>query len=305
MPIKKTITIVEAPSNLGLMPPAPGKTPGVNYAPAALKTAQLANRLRAQDGGGIEAPIYNPQIEPEIGIRNAAAIRGYSTRLAEAVGRVVKTDRFALVLGGDCSILLGTALALRKLGRYGLVFIDGHTDFHTPQTTRSGGVAGMDLALATGNGPELLTNIGGLKPYIRETDTVLLGNRDIADPRTYPAKHIFGSQVQMIPLDSLRALGIDSVIQQTLQKFEISAVSGFFIHLDVDVIDSTVMPAVDSPMPGGLSYIELGRILRGLLASDLVVGMEITIYDPDRDPDGSAARDFVSALVHIFGAVYE
>ncbi|MCA9911592.1 MAG: arginase family protein [Anaerolineae bacterium] len=305
MPIKKTITIVEAPSNLGLMPPAPGKPPGVNQAPGALKTAQLASRLRAQDGGRVEAPLYNPQTEPLIGIRNAAAIRGYSTRLAEHIGRIVKTDRFVLVLGGDCSILLGSALALRKLGRYGLVFIDGHTDYHTPETSRSGGAAGMDLSLVTGRGPELLTNIGGLKPYIRETDTILLANRDIADPRTYPAREIFGSQVQMIPLDKLRSLGIDSVIQQILERFEDTAVSGFFIHLDVDVIDSTVMPAVDSPLPGGLSYTELSRILRGLLGSDLVVGMEITVYDPERDPDGSAAREFVNAIVQCFAAVYE
>lgn len=302
---KRTISVIEAPSNLGLMPPASGKAPGAAQAPSALKAAQLASRLRAVDGGRVDAPFYRPEIEPETGVRNGAAIRGYSARLAELVGREIKSDKFALVLGGDCSILLGSMLALRKLGRYGLVFLDGHTDYHTPQTSRSGGAAGMDLALATGRGPELLTNIGGLKPYVREADVVLLGNRDITDPHTYPARQIFESQVTMYTLDKMRQLGIDSVVHQILQRFEESAVTGFFIHFDVDVLDNKIMPAVDSPQPGGMTYMELMRVLRGLLGSELNVGMEITIYDPDRDPEGTYARDFVHHVVLSFAAVYE
>ena len=245
-----------------------------------------------------------PQIEPETGIRNGAAIRGYSVRLAEAVGRAVKGDRFPVIMGGDCSILLGSALALRKLGRYGLVFIDGHTDFHTPQSSRSGGAAGMDLALATGRGPELLTNINGLKPYIRETDAVLIGNRDIVDLKTYPAREIFESAVTMYTLTKMRETGIDSVIHHTLEKFEVSAVSGFFIHVDADVIDSSLMSAVDSPQPDGMSYVELTRLLKGLLASDLAIGMEITVYDPERDPDGTILKPFVNAIVQSFGVTH-
>jgi arginase len=302
---KKTIAVIEAPTNLGLMPRSAETVPGVHQAPAALKGAQLASRLRAQDAGRVHPPAYRSEIEPETGIRNAAAIRGFSVRLAELVQREVRSDKFALVLGGDCSILLGSMLALRKLGRYGLVFIDGHTDFHTPQSSRTGGASGMSLALATGHGPELLTNIGGLKPYVRDTDTVMLGNRDIADRRTYPARAVFDAQVTMYPLDKLRQLGVDSVVTQTLQHFEETAVTGFFIHLDVDVIDSQVMPAIDSPLPGGMSYVELTRILKGLLGSDYCVGMEIATYDPDRDLDGSALRPLVSNLVGSFAAVYD
>jgi arginase len=253
--------------------------------------------------GRIDAPVYHPQIDPETGIRNTAAIRGYSVRLAEAVEREVKRDRFALVLGGDCSILLGTMLGLRKLGRYGLVFIDGHTDFHTPQTSRTGGAAGMDLALVTGVGPDILTNINSMKPYVRPSDVVLLANRDIGDPGTYPARHIFQTAIQMTPLDKLRSTGIDSVVHHVLERFEDTAVSGFFIHFDVDVLDTRFMPAVDSPMPGGLSNVEMIRLLRGLLSSTLAVGMTVTVYDPDGDPDGAIARAFVNTLVDSFSII--
>ncbi len=304
MAIERTFTTIEAPSNLGLMPPAPGKLPGVAQAPAAYKAANLPWRLRAIDGGRVEAPTYMPQIEPDTGVRNGAAIRGYSVRLADVVDRAVKADRFPVIMGGDCSILLGSMLALRRLGRYGLVFIDGHTDFHTPQTSRSGGAAGMDLALVTGRGPELLTNIGGLKPYVRETDTVLIGNRDIVDIKSYPAREIFESSVMMYTLTKMRDTGIDSVVHHTLEKFEVSAVSGFFIHVDADVIDSSLMPAVDSPQPDGMSYVELTRLLKGLLASDLAIGLEVTVYDPERDPDTTILRPFVNALVESFGVTH-
>ncbi len=303
MPRKRNITIIEAPSNLGLMPTAQGKAPGTGRAPDAFREAQIASRLRAQNAGRLDPPVYHPAIEPETGIRNSAAIRGFSVRLAEMVGREVRRDQFTIVVGGDCSILLGSALALRKLGRYGLVFIDAHTDFHTPQTSRTGGAAGMDLALATGYGPEVLTNIGGLKPLVRDNDVWIIGNRDVTDPARYPAPHIFKTQIQMVTLDKMREITIPSVVQHLVERYDETAVAGFFIHLDLDVLDPAIMPAVDSPMAGGMNYLELGRLLRALTNSDLAVGMNITIFDPDKDPDGSLARGFVNFLVDTFQVI--
>jgi arginase len=77
-------------------------------------------------------------------------------------------------------------------------------------------------------------------------------------------------------------------------------VQGTWIHLDVDVLDDTVMPAVDSRQPDGLSYDELGWLLRPVLETGRVVGMDVTIYDPDRDPDGIAGRALVDGLVRLF-----
>jgi arginase len=77
-------------------------------------------------------------------------------------------------------------------------------------------------------------------------------------------------------------------------------VDGFWIHCDVDVLDSTVMPAVDASQPDGLSYAELRELIRPLLDSDLAAGMQVTIYDPDRDPDGSAGRRLASWIAALF-----
>src|SRR6185295_18391978 len=133
------LVVLDAPSNLGLMPPARGRVPGVHKLPAALRAAGLVAGLRAADAGGVPAPAYSAAIDPDTGIRNAYALRAYSLELAKQVGKLVEAGAFPVVLGGDCSILLGNLLALRRLGRYGLFFIDGHTDLQTPRTSPTGG----------------------------------------------------------------------------------------------------------------------------------------------------------------------
>ncbi len=122
--------------------------------------------------------------------------------LADAVADVVGRGEFPILLGGDCSILLGSTLALRRRGRYGLLFIDGHADFYQPEANPNGEAASMDLAFATGHGPELLTNLEGLRPLVRDEDVVAFGFRDAHEQRE------FGSQPlppQVLALDSERS----------------------------------------------------------------------------------------------------
>ena len=128
----RSIALLDAPSNLGLAPPAPGKEPGVRRMARCLRDLRLRERLGATDAGQVVPPRYGTDREPITGIRNAREIADYSLALARAVGSQIDMDRFALVIGGDCSILLGSLLALHRRGRYGLVFVDGHEDLQTP-----------------------------------------------------------------------------------------------------------------------------------------------------------------------------
>ena len=139
--------IVEAPSVLGLRPT------GVEDLPAALLEAGLAEGLGAGRAGRVEPPVYDPARDPETGLLNPGGIAAYSVALADAVGGVLDPGRFPVVLGGDCSVLLGTpARTAPPPGRHGLLFLDGHTDFYQPSAEPAGEVASMELALATGRG---------------------------------------------------------------------------------------------------------------------------------------------------------
>jgi arginase len=106
---------------------------------------------------------------------NPGAIRDYSLKLADAVGAVLSDGEFPAVLGGDCSILLGNLLALRRRARHGLLFIDGHADFYQPEANVNGEVASSELALATGRGPEVLAAPAGYRPLVRDEDVVAFG----------------------------------------------------------------------------------------------------------------------------------
>ena len=289
--MKPPITVLDAPANLGLRPPRPGVVPGTYRAPAALRARKLIERLGARDGGRVEPPAYSPDPEHETGFRNGKSIQTFSEALAYRTGEIVRIGGRPLVLGGDCSILIGNMLALRTIGRYGLVFIDGHDDYsYVRDRAKYRGLfaaAGLDLALVTGHGPDALVNRRGLKPYVEERDVVLFGfYRDPADGRDYDVDAIEASPIRQFRIDKLRRDGVRAAAEEARGVIEARGLDGFWIHVDTDVLDLTEMPAVDSPNDHGLTFDELAETLRVFLASPQAVGLEITIYDPDLDPEG-------------------
>jgi arginase len=277
----RRVAVLDAPSNLGLRPPTPTSVPGCAKAPGALRDHGLLSRLRARDAGCLTPPRFDPgDWRPGDGVAHAAAIARYSRRLADRIGAITDAGEFPLVLGGDCSILLGSALACKRRAvtddrPYGLVYIDGHSDFRHPgNASYVGAAAGEDLALATGRGQTDLTDLEGLRPYFRDTDVVLLGIRAVPQ---------------------LRAEGAGRTAQWA--RDQLSNCLGFWVHVDVDVLDPAVMPAVDAPSPGGIAYTELELLIAGLVAAPGCVGMEVTVFDPDYDPDGVHARDVADTIV--------
>jgi arginase len=293
------IGLIDAPSNLGLAPPAPLEEPGARRMAARLRELGLRERLGAVETHELAPPTYSPERDHATGIRNARAIAEYSVALAAAVDAQLSANRFPLVIGGDCSILLGCLLALRPRGRHGLVFVDGHQDLQTPSVSRTGGAAGMDLALAVGIGPSLLAALGGDAPLVAAADVAMLGPRD--NPAWYKGDDVKRARDAMHVryLEALRRTGMAAAGEEVAGLLTRSGVTGTWIHLDVDVLEDAVMPAVDSRQPDGLSYAELGSLLRPVLDTGRVVGMDVTIYDPDRDPDGSAGRALVDGLVRL------
>jgi arginase len=288
-------TIIEAPSILGLRPT------GVQHLPEALKAAGLMSELRADYGGRVSPLSYSSERDKLTLLLNPDSIRAFSLQLADTVAFVLNKRRFPLVLGGDCSILIGNLLALRRLGRYGLFFIDGHADFYQPEVSPTGEVADMDLAIVSGRGPNVLTNIDGLKPLVRDQDIVVFGYRDAEQAASYGSQDVCDTNMHVFDLPSVRKFGTISAAAS--QAVDILAnnelLDGFWIHLDVDALDDSIMPAVDYRLGGGgLSFSELSELLRILVGSDRAVGMDITIFNPLLDFDGSITRRFVSSLIH-------
>lgn len=283
-------TILEAPSNLGLWPG------GVERLPDALREAGLPAMLGADSAGRVNPPPYDSRRDPETHLLNGDAIRAYSVSLAGAVAPLIEQGRFPVVLGGDCSILLGAALALRRLGRYGLFFIDGHADFYQPEAEPRGEVASMELALVSGRGPAVLADIDDLGPLVRDEDIVAFGFRDEEQAAREGSQDIRDTPIRACSLEQVRSRGVARAASQALARLVRDDLTGFWIHLDADVLDDAVMPAVDYRMPGGLSLSELSGTLGTAVRLGRAVGLTVTIFNPDLDPDGRIARRFARSL---------
>lgn len=298
MPPQRTTIVVDAPSNLGIRPPSPGMIPGCWRLPEALRQQGIVARLGAADGGRVKPPPYTPDRDTT-GTRNGLAIADYSVTLADRVGEALDAGGFPLLLGGDCSILLGAMLALRRRGRYGLAYVDGHLDFRHPgNSQRLAAVAGEDLAVVTGRGPQRLTDLEGRRPLVRDADVVALGHHD--PDRGWYEDVTTATAITVIDANQIRRGGVAEAAATARAVLEGRGLDGFWIHVDVDVLDREVMPAVDSPEPGGLDYQELTALLGALTAADLGVGAELTIFDPDLDPDGHLAQELTAAVVEGF-----
>jgi arginase len=210
-------------------------------------------------------------------------------RLEKAITGIIKQGNFPVVLGGDCSILIGCMLALRRLGRYGLFFIDGHADFFQPEAEPNGEVASMELAIVSGRGPEILTDIDNLKPFVQDENIVTFGYRDLADQKEYGSQDISKTRINNFDFSKVKALGCSNAAQMAIAILLEKKLNGFWIHCDVDVLNDEIMPAVDYRMPGGLQWYELTKLLSLLTKSGNSVGITITIFNPTLDPDGAIA----------------
>ncbi|HEY3683982.1 MAG TPA: arginase family protein [Streptosporangiaceae bacterium] len=283
-----TIGLVSAPSNLGLRPPAPSSVPGCAKAPEALREAGLHHRLAQR--GAVERGVVLPgrySDDPKPGsLRNQAAIIDHTRRLAARIDHLREEGLAPLVLGGDCGILMAAGLALsRAPGRYALVHLDGHTDFRNPGTSdRCASLAGEDLAAAVGRHWPAIAAIDGHGPYFDPADTVHAGCRD-DDAALEETRALLAA---VIPAAQIRHHGPEQTARRILEVVDRPGLDGYWLHLDVDILDPAVMPAVDSPDPGGLSPSDLTTLLTAL--APRATGAQVTVFDPDLDPEAHHAR---------------
>jgi arginase len=287
--------VVRAPSGLGL------HAPGVEGLGDALLGHGLAQALGARVATTVAPPPASGVRDPASGVLNGPEIAAYAVTLANAVGTVLDADDVPLVLGGDCSVLLGGALALRRRAAAGLLFLDGHADFYQPSAEPSGEAASMDLALVTGHGPPAVGDLEGRSPLVRAEDAVIVGFRD-AEEQARDGSQPLPDALLALDLAAVRAAGAHAAAEHALAHLTgPEAPDRFWVHVDADVLDDAVMPAVDYRQPGGLTADELATILAAVMATGRVAGVEVTIYNPALDPAGTAGAALTGALARGLG----
>lgn len=271
---------------------------GVERAPDAIRAAGLLTALgntRYRDLGNValETPVPDKLSGK---VRNSEQVLDACRMVKEAVADVLREDDFPLLLGGDCSLLLGSLGAVTKrYGRVGVLYVDGHADFHTAETTISGYYSGMVLALAVGRGGGELRRIGNGLPIVKEEDVAVVGaNEANFDPGELA--DVKASHVHLYTSDALRRDGIYGTVRKAVESIP----RPMYLHFDLDVVAATEMPALAGfkagvHHPGGLSLKEAGSLCEALSRQPLVA-MDVTLFDPNRDPNKIHARAVVNII---------
>lgn len=279
---------------------------GVDMGPSAVRYSGLIPKLRAlgydvEDTGDIPIPVREEPLEEIADPKEAG--RYYLdqiTHICEAVYRkaapVVKAKRFPLFLGGDHSVSIGTIAAAAGKKECGLIWVDAHADFNTPQTSLSGNIHGMPLAVLLGEGFEPLVNVGYKGPKIKPENVVLIGLRDI-DPEE--KKRIRAMGLTVFTMRDIDEKGISQVAGAALKKLK--DLKKIHLTLDMDALEPEDAPGVGTPVPGGISYREAHLLMETLADSGKITSMDLVEINPILDVANKTAQLAVELTLSALG----
>jgi arginase len=288
----KKIALIGAPSS------AAAFGPGTEKAPAALRAAGIVERLQELgfeviDHGDCAIRLFADD-EEHRRARNLPTIVAGLNDLKARAEVAVKSGALVLVLGGDCAQVIGLLTGTRRYYKQlGLVWMDRDADLNTPATTPSGRIDGMVLAHAIGRGAPELVRFWGEAPLVREPDVTVFG---VA--RLDPAEQEFleKSPMRYVGAPEVESKGGAAAATEVLAQSHADT-KDFVLHLDIDVIASEEMPAVNVPGSAGLNLQGVQAALNEFVRHKNLLAWDVAQYNPDKDPDGSGAKKVVDVIV--------
>ena len=289
-----TIRIVGAPLDLGQ------SRRGVDLGPTALRYAGLKSALtrlgyRVEDRGNIET-VERDTLSPEPGMAFLQPVVDACERIYEASRQAVADGAVPLVLGGDHSIAVGTVGGVSHEHRTGVLWIDAHGDFNTPDTSPTGNLHGMPLAALCGYGAPELVDAGRPGAKLRPEDVILFGVRDLDPGELALIQHAGITTYTMRQIDER---GLATLATEALEQLR--HVDRIHVSLDMDSIDPREAPGVGTQVPGGLSYRE-GHLLMELIAENGGIGsVDVVEVNPILDTRNQTAQLALGLLSSLFG----
>ena len=291
---KKNIRIIGVPMDLGQ------SRRGVDMGPSALRYAGLAARLRklgyqVEDLGNLEVRVRDTLPE-EGGLAFLPSVV-YTCMLAYEHGRkALAENTLPLFIGGDHSIAVGTAGGVTHDGPAGLLWIDAHGDFNTPQSSPSGNIHGMPLAALLGLGASELVHLGRTGPKLKPADVVLFGVRDLDDGEKVLLRK---SGITIYTMRDIDERGITVVLREALDRLH--HLPRLHVSLDMDCLDPWDAPGVGTPVPGGFTYREAHLIMELLADHGKVGSIDIVEINPILDQKNQTASMAAELLASLLG----
>lgn len=269
---------------------------GVDMGPSALRIADIDLRLErlgytVVDEGDIPMRNIEEQEEEHSTLKYLSGVAEMSHVLCNRVKGVLDAGHFPLIMGGDHSMSVGSLAGVgqhcREQGKtLGVIWVDAHADMNTAETTPSGNIHGMPLAVAMGYGHPALTSIGGTEPKVAPQHVALVGVRSI-DPGERELIHELGvAAYTMFDIDRLGMYTIASRVLEDMSR----QVDHLHISFDVDAVDPSIAPGVGTPVPGGLSYREIHLFMEMVSQIASFASMDVTEVNPILDVRNQTAE---------------
>jgi arginase len=279
---------------------------GVDMGPAAVRYAGLFDRLavldiQVFDEGNVDVPVRDehngaPHERGEDKARYLGPIVRVLTRVYAHSRRIADVDALAIFLGGDHSISIGTIAGQSAKGRLGVIWVDAHSDFNTPQTSPSGNIHGMPLACLLGEGPPALVNLGYPGRKLDPTYVALVGIRSV-DARE--RGRLTASGMHVYTMSDIDDLGMATVARDVVEK--LAGCARLHVSLDLDSLDPEVAPGVGTPVPGGLTYREAHRLMEILADTGRVHSLDLVEINPILDDRNATAELAVELAASLLG----
>lgn len=295
---KLNISLIGVPMDLGQ------NRRGVDMGPSAIRYAGVVERLEeightVTDEGNIQIAAAEKTASPDTNLKNLIEVTDASTALANKIHDVMENGQFPLILGGDHSIAIGTLAGLGdRYDNLGVIWYDAHADLNTGETSPSGNIHGMPLAVSIGLGHEKLVNIRGFAPKIKPENVVIIGARSI-DPGE--RELIKEKGIKVFTMHDIDKLGMTEVMNNAMSYLKDRNVDGLHLSLDLDGIDPIYTPGVGTPVPGGISYRESHLAMEMLFTSDMVTSTEFVEVNPILDEKNKTADVAVALIGSLFG----
>lgn len=280
---------------------------GVDMGPSAIRIAGIGDRLRELGYKVIDEGDLTIKTQEEQRIKDPHAkylpeITRVVKILARKVERIVHHNHFPLVLGGDHSVAIGTisgiaAQARKKRKKLGVFWIDAHGDFNTPESSPSGNIHGMPLAVCVGLGPRPLRSVAGSFRKVEPENVAIVGLRTLDGGERENIKK-FG--VKIFTMEEIDKYGIHRIMRRAFEQIA-EKVDYLHVSFDLDSVDPVYAPGVGTPVKGGLDYREAHLIMEMLAESKRMTSLEIVEVNPIVDNRNQSAEFAVELVQSAFG----
>lgn len=291
------IDIIGVPIDLG------ADRRGVDMGPSAIRYAHLQRKLEdlgytVQDEGNVEVPIAEMCSITNPKLKYIDCIIPMSRRVAGAVATSVQGGRFPLVLGGDHSLSIGSVRGAARNKKLGVIWIDAHADFNTAETTPSGNIHGMSLALLAGQGdPSLVKLWDEPIPVIDPKKIAIIGARDLDSGEKV---NLQNAGAMVLGMEQIDRYGMVSMVEKAIEHVS-RDVDGIWLSLDLDALDPQHAPGVGTPVPAGLTQREAHLACELIAETGKLIGMDLVEVNPILDVQNQTAALAVEFALSALG----